>query len=251
MRETQENVLLLSVTSTEYNASMPSVKERQIREAFSRYLSPSVMEQVLAPQELKPVRFDATVLQVVFHNLSDLEHADPNRFGEHVTAYTDPVIATAQAHTGLVDIVLAGKRMQIVFGNPFNPSLNHHAVDAVSAALSMQKLLEKVHGGRRSQGLPVLSLGIGIQTGEVIFAKFGGAGQFRYGHLGKPIDESREIANRSEVENGVILLGPETERYVGELVETEEAFVFTPQEGKGPITVYRVIRREEPEGQLR
>lgn len=207
-----------------------------------RYLPvPSDLKDFRSTLESRLTPAPATVLQVVYHNLTQIEQTSTvDDIGAYMNGFLDPVISHAQGHDGMVSQAIYRESTQVVFGaSPF-VSPEHHARNAVKAALAIREAIQQTNAAKEAEGKPTLAASIVMQSGEVLHGDIVVPEAIRYIHVGRPIHTCRQLADLTQ-QDGEILIGDETEKYVRDLVELQKAFTFTPQNQDIPVTVYRVI----------
>jgi MFS family permease/class 3 adenylate cyclase len=168
---------------------------------------------------------DATVL---FAGL--LSHT-PAEQQARVDAWTDPlqghlsgVKAIIVQHGGIVDGIDAASVLA-AFGTPPRsspPQVN--ALLATHAALSLLDFISQLNEQRASQGLPALSLGVGIHTGPVTARLGGGPDDPRYTLSGDTIMTTRHLQRfTGAMKSGGLLISENTYAY---LAAAHEHFTF-------------------------
>jgi class 3 adenylate cyclase len=102
-----------------------------------------------------------------------------------------------QRHHGVVDKYI-GDAVMAVFGIPLPhrraEEIQQDAINAVSAAISMQERLIILNQELERSGKPTISIGIGIHTGLVIAGSIGGSQRLNYSVLGDAVN----VASRLE-----------------------------------------------------
>jgi adenylate cyclase len=167
---------------------------------------------------------------------SIVESLEPRRVLEIINHYFEKMTDIVMAHEGTID-EFTGDGLLVFFGAP-RPIVDHPR-RAVVCAGEMQAAMEGLNKENCRLGLPELTMGIGINSGELIVGNIGSEKRKKYGAVGSPIN----VAFRVESQAG----GGETfvtqavnERLIGEIeiASTREANL------KGfaqPMTLYQVV----------
>lgn len=173
-------------------------RRKEIRRIFSHYLSPAVLETVLSrPEELRlgGERVKATILFsdiVGFTTLS--ESMGPEDVAAFLNSYLDEMTKIVFEHKGTVDKFI-GDAIMAFWGAPVaDPD---QALNACRAAVAMQDRLGGLREDFRANGMPPISVRIGINRGEVIAGNMGSSKLFDYTVLGDPVN----LASRLEGAN--------------------------------------------------
>lgn len=173
------------------------VKERRrLRRVFSQYVSPTVVEEVLALPELKlgGTKKNLTVFFSDIRGFTSIsEKLTPEKLvhilNEYLTAMTDLVFK----HRGVVDKYM-GDAIMAFWGAPLPDP--EHAYHACLCSLAMlEKLKEKFD----------FNIGIGINTGEMVVGNMGSHERFDYTVMGDNVNlGSRLESLNKEYGSGII-----------------------------------------------
>ena len=173
-------------------------QRREIKRAFSHYLSPSILKAVLnSPEDLKlgGAKVEATILfsdLAAFTTLA--ENLSPEAVHLFLNRYFTEMTNILFAHKGTIDKFI-GDAIMAFWGAPVADE--EHAVNACRAALAMQERMKSLREEMKQEGLPELFVRIGINTGEVIVGNMGSSELFNYTVLGDAVN----LASRLEGAN--------------------------------------------------
>ncbi len=170
-------------------------QRRQIKHAFSKYVSPAVVEEVLAqPEKLKlgGVRRELTVLftdLAGFTSISEAMEAEEVAaiLNRHLSEMTEIVLR----HHGTVDKFI-GDAVMAFWGAPIHDE--NQSLHAVSAAIEMQEKIAVMRQEVLAAGGPELCMRIGIHRGECVVGNMGGDNRFDYTVIGDTVN----LASRLE-----------------------------------------------------
>ena len=224
------------LTLAEEGRQAESAERQRMRQLFSRYLAPSVVEQVLrAPAEvaLGGARRDITVLFADVRGFTGFsaEH-EPEQVVAMLNQYLGLATAEIFAELGTLDKFI-GDAVMAVFGAPLE--LQHHALAALRAAMAMRARLDEL---RQTTGVQV-GFGIGINSGPAIVGNIGTQQLMSYTAIGDVVNVASRL--QSEARSGEILLSEPTYRLVADKVEVE-ALGPLHVKGRGePVTTYKVL----------
>ncbi len=88
-------------------------------------------------------------------------------------------------HGGSIDNFV-GDAIVAVFGVPV--AKPDDAARAVACAVEMQQAIHAVNAENEMRGLPALSMGIGLNTGEVVAGNIGSEMRIKYSVIGSPVN---------------------------------------------------------------
>ena len=215
-----------------------------LRETFSRYLSPQVLEQVLADKHrpsLQSARRDLTVLFVDIRNFTRFaELHQPEKVVEVLNQYLDIMVDVVFKYQGTLDKFL-GDGLLALFGTPLRQA--DHPQRAVRAALEIQRAIGAFNTSRGQQGAMPLDIGIGINSGEAIVGNIGSEKRMEYTVIGDMVNVAQRL--QTQAQGGEVLISDTTLAHVRELVTvyaTVEAQVKGRQQ---PVCAHRIGPRLE------
>lgn len=180
-----------------------------VRDTFSRYLSPQVLEQVLGHKHrpgLDSVRCDLTVLFADIRNFTCFaERHEPEAVVEMLNQYLDVLVEIIFTYQGTLDKFL-GDGLLALFGAPLPQP--DHPLRAVQTGLGMQRAIADLNARRRRHGASTLDIGIGINTGEAIVGNIGSEKRMEYTVVGDMVNVAQRIQARAR--GGEILVSDTT-----------------------------------------
>ena len=210
-----------------------------IHATFGRYLSKEVVEELLgSPEGLK---MSGESRQVTFL-VSDLRGFTSlsSRLPAHeiiniLNNYFERMMEIIARYRGTVD-ELQGDGILVFFGAPFSAS--DDAERAIACAIEMQNEMLGVNRAQRQKNLPELSMGIGINTGEVVVGNIGSEKRTKYGAVGSPINTTYRI--ESNTIGGQILISPVTYQKIESRLLIQDTMVVRFKGIDHSVTLYDV-----------
>ena len=174
-------------------------KHRWIKEAFSSYISPNLVDHIINhPEELKlgGVRRECTFL---FTDLvgftSAVEQTDPETLFTVLNEYFEQMTAIVFKHEGTVSKIV-GDAIAVMFSAPIVQK--DHAEKAVACALEMDEYAQKFALEMEKKGLHLGQTRIGVNTGTVIVGNVGGKNQLDYRALGDAINVAARLESANK-----------------------------------------------------
>lgn len=155
--------------------------------------------------------------------------------------YLGEMTEEIQKYNGTI-IKFNGDGIMAIFGAPA-PSENH-AADAIAAAVQMQNRMKEINRWNAEQGYPVLEMGIGLNTGEVIVGNIGSEKRTKYGVVGSHVNLCDRI--ESYTVGGQILVSPLTGEMAGTDLEIAQEMEVFPKGVKGVLVLSHVTGIGEP-----
>ena len=228
-------------------------KER-LKQTFGKYIDPRILEHVLAQPGSEAVGSGRREMTVLFADLVGFtglsERLTPLLMVTLLNRHFGLQALAVQEHHGVVDKFI-GDSVMAFWGQPFVKPEEHavlacRAAQAQLAALdTLRRELPDITGLRRDA--PVIDLGIGICTGEVVVGNIGSENTRSYTVIGDTANLAARLERANRVYGTQILLGESTAKAIGsdfEIREIDTIFV------KGKIETTRVFELMSAAGQL-
>lgn len=214
-------------------------RNKLLSETFGRYLSDEIVNRLLETPDgllMGGKKDRITVLMSDLRGFTAMcEKVPAQELVTMLNHYLGEMTEIIEKRNGTI-IEFIGDGILAIFGAPVE--LKCHADDAVAAALEMEQRMEDINRWNYEQGYPVLQMGIGINTGEVIVGNIGSVKRTKYGVVGSLINLCGRI--ESYTTGGQIMIGPDTRRELVAEPEVEEEIVVLPKGVKSQITLSRI-----------
>lgn len=217
-----------------------------IRKIFGRYLTEEVVAKLLeSPEGLKlgGKRETITVLTSDLRGFTALsELLSPEMVVQILNIYLEYMLNDITLYQGTIDKFM-GDGIVVLFGAP--TTRKDDAARAVACAIVMQITMKKVNNKLEKLGLPMIEMGIGVNTGEVVVGNIGSEKHTEYTVIGKEMNLAFRIETYSL--GGQVLISESTLEAVGEsnlIINLEKQ--IQPKGLKEPITIYDIVGIKEP-----
>ncbi|HVF64973.1 MAG TPA: adenylate/guanylate cyclase domain-containing protein [Casimicrobiaceae bacterium] len=211
-----------------------------IRKVFGRYVANEVVDKLLeSPEalefggELRTVT--ALVADLRGFTLISEGPFTPAQIVQMLNNFLGAMTRIIADHHGIVDEII-GDGMLAFFGAPNEQP--DHSQRAIGCAVAMQKAMEAVNAYNQIHGLPELSMGVGIHTGEAIVGNIGSETRSKYSVVGKHINLASRIESYSC--GNQILISEATLLHAGAIVRLDGQMIVHPKGVPQPVTVYEV-----------
>ena len=223
----------------QYLNNQLQMRNKLLNETFGRFLSDEIVRQLLDTPDGLMLGGKKRTLTIMMSDLRGFtamsEQMDPQSLIAMLNHYLGAMTDVIQRYNGTI-IEFIGDGILAVFGAPL--ASDHHASDAVAAAVAMQMQMDAINAWNAQRGYPVLEMGIGINTGEVIVGNIGSEKRTKYGVVGSHVNLCGRI--ESYTVGGQILISPQTRSMIGcDLDVTKELEVY-PKGVKGALILSNV-----------
>ncbi|MEA5515214.1 adenylate/guanylate cyclase domain-containing protein [Nodularia sp. UHCC 0506] len=174
-------------------------QKQQLMNLFARHVSQETAtliwqhrNEIFQNGQLDAKEMVATVLFADVRKFTTIsEEMKPRELLNWLNSYLGAMAECIQQHHGVVDKYI-GDAIMAVFGIPFPHTLpqeiEQDAIQAVAAAIAMQKRLVLLNKELAQLGKPTISIGIGIHTGLVVAGSIGGFKRLNYSVLGDAVN---------------------------------------------------------------
>lgn len=215
-------------------------KSEYLRRLFELHVNKQVTDYVLARSDhstpfLPGERRHVTMLNSDIAGFSALaQRMAAEELVRFLNDYFSRMIRVILAHGGNID-KFQGDGMLVVFGAP-NP-LDDHAERALNAARAMVREIDRFNRELVEAGRPGISVGMGLDTGEVVAGHVGSDDRMEFTLIGVPVNNSAYL---SKVRPARVLLSETTRALVPQGFQVAD---FEPMILKGanqPQAIYQL-----------
>lgn len=219
--------------------SQLELRNKLLSETFGRFLSDEIVRQLLDTPDGLLLGGKKRTLTIMMSDLRGFtamsEQMEPQSLIAMLNHYLGAMTEVIQQYNGTI-IEFIGDGILAIFGAPV--ASDHHASDAVAAAVAMQMQMEVINTWNTDRGYPILEMGIGINTGEVIVGNIGSEKRTKYGVVGSHVNLCGRI--ESYTIGGQILISPLTRSMVQCDLEVAQEMEVYPKGVKGALTLSRI-----------
>jgi len=174
-------------------------RQRWIRSAFSRYVSPNLVRHLIehpGALELGGVRRRCSFIFTDLEGYTSLvERTPPREAVALLNGYLDGMIEIAFHHDGTL-LRIVGDAVAVMFSAPIEQA--DHAQRAFDCAIAMDRFAETYRLSQPAAGHRFGRTRIGVHSGEVTVGNFGGSTMLEYAALGNPINEAARLESANK-----------------------------------------------------
>lgn len=216
-------------------------EKRQVRRLFGRYVSKAVAEQLMADPTLVRLGGQKREMTVLFSDIrgftSASERATPEAVVAQLNEYFGAMVDVLFRHEGTLD-KFVGDMVMGLFGAPLDDP--RHADHAVEAALDMIRTLDRLNVQWRAEGRPVLNIGIGINSGEMIAGNIGSEAIMSYTVIGDAVNLGSRLESLNKDYGTRILISESTRARLTIPVTTRPLGAVTVKGRSQPVEIFEV-----------
>ncbi|HUQ28775.1 MAG TPA: adenylate/guanylate cyclase domain-containing protein [Usitatibacter sp.] len=231
---------LALVVRSVFDAVEAVIDRLRLQASFAGQVSPAVMKEMLDGNLAPGVSGQLAEVCVLFSDVRDFTTLSENMPPVVVTTvlqrYFDRMVHAVHRFDGTVDKFI-GDGMMVLFGAPRKSA--DPCGDAVQCALAMMKELDQLNADFEREGLPVLTIGIGINYGTVTVGNIGSSERHNYSAIGDAVNVAARVEGLTKDLGRKIVI---TEAVVARI---GERFHFDPLgthnvKGHSPVKVWGI-----------
>jgi adenylate cyclase len=181
------------------NMASGMLEKHQVESAFSRFVSNKVAKQImenLDQIQLGGKRVQATALFadiVGFTSMSEKLSAE--EVAQLLNEYFSYIELASRLYHGTIDKYM-GDCAMIIFGAPEEDE--EHKFNAISCAVMIQRLVERINQLRRQEGKTAVYFRIGVNSGEMLAGNMGSHDRMQYTVVGEAVNLAARLHSVAE-----------------------------------------------------
>jgi adenylate cyclase len=218
-------------------------KTKLVTNLFGKYVSPSVVDDILERQEGITLEGRAQEVTVLFSDLRSFttlsESLSPRETGHLLNTYFDTMIPVVFDHQGTLD-KLIGDAIMAFFGAP--ATLQNHPVKAAQTALIMVEKLKRLRIDRKDiRGINRLDVGIGLNTGEVIVGNLGSQRFMDYTVIGDTVNLGSRLEGLNKTYGTSVIISRSTAERLGNRFVLRELDKVMVKGKEDAVTIFELM----------
>jgi class 3 adenylate cyclase/CHASE2 domain-containing sensor protein len=226
-----------------------AVERGRLKRTFAGQVSPAVMNEMLAGGLTPGVSGQLADVCILFSDIRGFTTLSENLPPAVVTTllqrYFDRMVGAVHRHNGTVDKFM-GDGMMVLFGAPRKSA--DPCGDAVECALAMMAELDDLNGEFAREGLPTLTIGIGINFGTVTVGNIGSSERHNYSAIGDAVNVAARVEGLTKELGRKIVITEAVVSRIGERFHIDPLGMHGVK-GHSPVKVWGIrTARPAPDG---
>lgn len=226
-----------------YSAATTDKTTEIIKQAMGKYVSKDVMKQIISDFDklkLGGVRSVVTMLFVDIRNFTQIsENLSPQEVTSILNEYFSTISPVITKYNGIVNKYM-GDGLLAIFGEPIKD--DNHAMNAIRCGIEISEKVKDLREKLLTEGKPKISIGIGINTGEVFAGNIGTEERLEYTVIGDNVNLAYRIESYNQLLKTQFLISEYTYKYVKNNVEVVKLSQVSIKGKSRPIDIYEVLR---------
>jgi adenylate cyclase len=184
---------------------------RRTRGTLDRYISPQLVSYVLEHLDSINLAGEKRELTIFFSDVRNFttltEKSDPTELIALLNEYLEAMTEIVFAHDGIVDKFIGDGIL--AYWGAFTPGRNHAEL-AARASLAMMARLEQLNRKWAAEGRQQLAIGVGLNTGEVVFGNVGSGKKIEFTVIGDPVNLAARLESLNKEYKTSIIISEHT-----------------------------------------
>ncbi|MCP4134191.1 MAG: adenylate/guanylate cyclase domain-containing protein [bacterium] len=230
-------------------AAMKLMKEesqkRFIKNAFSRYLAPGVIEDIIKNPESLELGGESRIITTFFSDVAGFstisEKLTPSALVSLLNEYLSEMTEIILQHGGTID-KYEGDAIMAFYGAP--QPIPDHALKACMAAIDMEKRLKELQDKWREEGKDALFVRMGMNTGEAVVGNMGSKTRMDYTAMGDSVNLASRLEGANKHYKTYSMISETTYRDVEQYVDARKLDIIRVVGKDEPITVYELLGKK-------
>jgi class 3 adenylate cyclase/CHASE2 domain-containing sensor protein len=228
-----------------HNVLREQHERRKVHRAFSSYVAPSVVRQVLRDPAMLRLGGQRRTMTVLFSDVAGFtsisEEATPEALVSILNQYFDAVTSVIFRHEGTLD-KYQGDGVMAFWNAPADQA--DHAFRACCAALdAVAAVRTGLFPKWKAEGTPLLATRIGLNTGPMSVGNMGSSARMSYTVIGDAVNLAARLESANKQYGTSIMISESTLQQVeGKFVVRELDLLAVKGRAK-PIRVYELVAR--------
>lgn len=222
-------------------------REKRMKTTMYRYMTPGVVEQVLALGEDALMEGERKQVTILFSDIRGYTTLTENLGATEVVSllnrYFETMVEAVFNYEGTLDKFI-GDALMAVFGAPL-PLTENHAWMAVQSALDMRRRLKTFNQSRILSNQPQIHIGIGISSGEVVSGNIGSQKRMDYTVIGDGVNLSSRLESVTKEYGCDIVLSEYTYNLCRDRIRVRELDKIRVKGKNQAVSIYELLGKAD------
>ena len=217
-------------------------EKRKYRKTLLKYLSPQLVDTIMQDFNWASLRAEKRLLTVLFSDVRGFttfsEKHPPETVVATLNEHLNMMVSVIFKYQGTLD-KFVGDCVMAFWGAPL-PQPNHAEL-ACRAALEMIEGLENLNRKWQTEGRPTLKIGVGINTGEMLFGNIGSEQRMDFTVIGDAVNLGARLESSTKELHASIVISDATFQFVRDLAVVRPLGEISVKGKAQKILVYELL----------
>ncbi len=236
--------LAIYVAVTSYKYFSEEGQRKFIRDAFSKYLAPEVVDQLIESPHKLVLGGERREITAFFSDVQGFtsisEKLAPEELVELLNEFLTEMTDIIMKHQGGVD-KFEGDAVISFFGAP--NELENHAEAACLACIDIQERMKELREQWRQQGKPELKVRIGLFSGPAVVGNMGSRNRMDYTMMGDTVNTAARLEGVNKKYGTYTMIGDTTYQAAADSIAVRKLDAVKVVGKALPVNIYEVLGR--------
>jgi adenylate cyclase len=215
-------VVICYIGALLYRYLVEEREKREVRNLFSRFVGPTVVEQILLEGEGIALGGEIRELTIFFSDIRGFtpmsEKMSPGAVVQMLNEYFREMVEIIFQFGGTLNKFI-GDAIMAIYGAPL--AMPNAAEKAVRACLQMRETLAKLNSAKLAAGMEPIKIGMALHRGEVVVGNIGSPRQMEYTVIGDVVNTCSRLESLTKELKTDFIVSDEIYQSVQHLVTVE------------------------------
>lgn len=235
-------MIIASISSNLYKIYVGRQDKKQIENLFGKFVSPQVLEKLLKDPKSVSREGQRKIMTVLFSDIRGFtslsEKIPPDQLISQLNEYMTEMVEVILKYNGTLDKYI-GDAIMAFYGDPL--PMKDHALRAVLTAIDMMKSLNSLNAKWKIENRPILDIGLGINTGEMIVGHMGSPRLLDYTVIGDNVNLASRLEGLNKEYKTNIIISESTYEQVKEFINAEYLDECKVKGKVNAVKIYSVV----------
>ena len=233
---------LAFINSTLVQYATEGREKAKYRKTLMKYISPALVETIMSDKDRASLGSEKRNLTVLFSDIRGFTSISEKLPAEIViktlNEHLNMMVSVIFDHQGTLD-KFVGDCVMAFWGAPL--AQPNHAELAARSALAMIKGLENLNKKWQSEGRPTLQIGVGVNTGEMLFGNIGSEQRMDFTVIGDSVNLGSRLESATKELHASIVISDSTYQLIRDLAEVRPLGEISVKGKAQKIVVYELL----------
>ncbi len=234
--------LFIYISISAYRYFVEEGQKRFIKSAFSTYLAPAVVNQLIESPERLVLGGEERQITAFFSDVAGFtsisEKLSPHELVELLNEFLTEMSDIILAHNGLVD-KYEGDAIIAMFGAPND--LENHAQVACAASIDMQERLLVLRKKWETEKKLIIRMRVGLSSGPAVVGNMGSKDRMDYTMMGDTVNTAARLEGVNKVYGTYTMISETTYEGAEESIVARELDAINVMGKAIPVKIYELI----------
>lgn len=233
---------LTYVSLEAYRNIVVEKKSRYIRKAFSTYVSPHLVSEIIKDPDKLKLGGEKRNISILFSDIRGFttlsEKLEPDVLVGILNEYLNPMTRIVLEEDGTLDKYI-GDAIMAIFNAPLE--IEDHAGKACSVAIHMIKEMPKLNRHWEENGHNPLAIGVGVHTGEAVVGNMGAELRFDYTAIGDTVNLASRLEGMTKLYGNTIIISDSTQNALNDRFLYRKLDLVRVKGKKKPVGIFGLL----------